>query len=407
MSVYVRPDIVFSSDRLPANSLLVVVFTSASQVGFGTIVGSAVFNILFVIGSCAFASSGLLTLTWWPLSRDVFFYATALILLTVFFYDDKIYLYEGGAMFAVYVAYVIFMCYNEDMQKRVKAALRKLRGQSSQPGLDEMKKGEGTHADTVATSLAGKPKYNENKIVPIDDDNVGPQKQHEQGVVDGVPEKKGTIFVARPREDSLQVISVHTSPPASEANDKSGGGASKAADASRGGARPRGFSDTSQDGGPASPRSGDGGDVGIEGEKYFAEDEVKGRKKPRPSFDDGTDARRSSTGMLRHMKITKGSNAHEHDREIDSMIPTEARRGRRMYVQTNFCVCDALFDDVVRGRCSTPRINRGIRIYDGDEDDVVDSVLQSRVLTEMVLFILLFEPFICGPSSSFPCPLIH
>ena len=54
------------------------------------------------------------------------------------------------------------------------------------------------------------------------------------------------------------------------------------------------------------------------------------------------------------------------DREIDSMVPTEARRGRRMYVQTNFSVCDALFDDVVRGRCSTPRINRGIRIYDGE-----------------------------------------
>jgi len=31
-------------------------FVSRSDVGFGTIVGSAVFNILFVIGACAMAA---------------------------------------------------------------------------------------------------------------------------------------------------------------------------------------------------------------------------------------------------------------------------------------------------------------------------------------------------------------
>ena len=42
---------------------------SASDTGFGTIVGSAVFNVLFVIGMCAIFSKDILTLTWWPLSR--------------------------------------------------------------------------------------------------------------------------------------------------------------------------------------------------------------------------------------------------------------------------------------------------------------------------------------------------
>ena len=36
-----------------------------SAVGFGTIVGSAVFNVLFVIGMCAVFSKEILVLTWW------------------------------------------------------------------------------------------------------------------------------------------------------------------------------------------------------------------------------------------------------------------------------------------------------------------------------------------------------
>ncbi len=50
------------------------VFVSHSNVGIGTIVGSAVFNILFVIGMCAIFSREILNLTWWPLFRDVSFY---------------------------------------------------------------------------------------------------------------------------------------------------------------------------------------------------------------------------------------------------------------------------------------------------------------------------------------------
>ncbi|CAM9232650.1 unnamed protein product, partial [Heterosigma akashiwo] len=43
------------------------VFVSKSDVGFGTIIGSAVFNVLFVIGLCAVFAKEVLALTWWPL----------------------------------------------------------------------------------------------------------------------------------------------------------------------------------------------------------------------------------------------------------------------------------------------------------------------------------------------------
>jgi len=56
-----------------------------SAVGFGTIVGSAVFNILGVIGACALSTNKELKLSWYPLIRDCTFYIIALILVVVMF----------------------------------------------------------------------------------------------------------------------------------------------------------------------------------------------------------------------------------------------------------------------------------------------------------------------------------
>lgn len=66
------------------------VFISKDDVGIGTIVGSAVFNILFVLSMCAIFSKSVLELTWWPLFRDVSFYSLILITLMVFFRDNRI-----------------------------------------------------------------------------------------------------------------------------------------------------------------------------------------------------------------------------------------------------------------------------------------------------------------------------
>ena len=60
-------------------------FIVKSDVGFGTIVGSAVFNVLFVIGACAMASKEVLVLTSWPLTRDCSYYIFSLIILYLFF----------------------------------------------------------------------------------------------------------------------------------------------------------------------------------------------------------------------------------------------------------------------------------------------------------------------------------
>ncbi|XP_062589037.1 sodium/potassium/calcium exchanger 2-like [Saccostrea cucullata] len=115
---------------------LIGVFLAKSNVGVGTIVGSAVFNILFVIGMCALVSKDVLALTWWPLFRDVTFYSIDLLLLIVFFVTDKkIYWYEALVLFFLYICYVVFMKFNHRIERWVKSKLPKTKtkvGSSSQ-----------------------------------------------------------------------------------------------------------------------------------------------------------------------------------------------------------------------------------------------------------------------------------
>ncbi|XP_018079343.1 sodium/potassium/calcium exchanger 2 isoform X2 [Xenopus laevis] len=104
---------------------LIGVFISHSNVGIGTIVGSAVFNILFVIGMCALFSKEILNLTWWPLFRDVSFYIVGLIMLITFFLDNFIQWWESLLLLVTYLMYVTFMKYNVQVENWVKRKLNR------------------------------------------------------------------------------------------------------------------------------------------------------------------------------------------------------------------------------------------------------------------------------------------
>ncbi|XP_028330735.1 sodium/potassium/calcium exchanger 2 isoform X2 [Gouania willdenowi] len=104
---------------------IIGVFISHSNVGIGTIVGSAVFNILFVIGMCAIFSKEILNLTWWPLFRDVSFYILDLILLIIFFLDNFISMWESIVLLSGYASYVIFMKFNSKVEGFVKHCMTK------------------------------------------------------------------------------------------------------------------------------------------------------------------------------------------------------------------------------------------------------------------------------------------
>lgn len=105
-----------------------------SDMGFSTIVGSAVFNVLFVIAMCALCTPMKfcpLSLTWWPLARDCTFYILTLITLVVFMADGKIELWEAILQFLMYVLYVIIMYYSSALEAYVTGSLLQPAGTSS------------------------------------------------------------------------------------------------------------------------------------------------------------------------------------------------------------------------------------------------------------------------------------
>ncbi|CAH1261618.1 SLC24A3 [Branchiostoma lanceolatum] len=103
---------------------IIGVFIAKGDVGLGTIVGSAVFNILFVIGLCGLFAGIIVPLTWWPLFRDTAAYLVSIITL-IFVIEDGIvtcnyckivsfplHRYESLVMLLEYTAYIFFMGFN-------------------------------------------------------------------------------------------------------------------------------------------------------------------------------------------------------------------------------------------------------------------------------------------------------
>ncbi|MGH0171231.1 UNVERIFIED_CONTAM: hypothetical protein FKN15_064053 [Acipenser sinensis] len=60
---------------------LIGVFITKGDLGVGTIVGSAVFNILVIIGVCGVFAGQTISLTWWSLFRDSVFYTFSVVAL--------------------------------------------------------------------------------------------------------------------------------------------------------------------------------------------------------------------------------------------------------------------------------------------------------------------------------------
>lgn len=114
------------------------VFVSKDDVGFGTVVGSAVFNVLFVIGLCAVFAKQTLELTWWPLFRDCTFYSFSLLVLVAFIADGFVVWYEAIILFLLYCVYVLIMRNNLKCQLYVERLYRTLKNEPL-PKEDERK----------------------------------------------------------------------------------------------------------------------------------------------------------------------------------------------------------------------------------------------------------------------------
>ncbi|XP_011672004.2 sodium/potassium/calcium exchanger 4 isoform X2 [Strongylocentrotus purpuratus] len=100
-------------------SSLIAVFVTHDDIGVGTIVGSAVFNILFVIGLCGLLAGQVINLTCWPLIRDCSCYIVSIIALFLAVKDGEVSWKDSVTLLALYVSYCILMFFNRPIEQMV------------------------------------------------------------------------------------------------------------------------------------------------------------------------------------------------------------------------------------------------------------------------------------------------
>ncbi|CAN9515043.1 unnamed protein product [Ophioblennius macclurei] len=94
---------------------LIGVFITKGDVGVGTIVGSAVFNILVIIGICGIFAGQPISLSWWPLFRDAVFYILSIVVLILVIYDEKVMWWETIILISMYGIYIMIMKFNRSL----------------------------------------------------------------------------------------------------------------------------------------------------------------------------------------------------------------------------------------------------------------------------------------------------
>ncbi|XP_049319504.1 sodium/potassium/calcium exchanger 4a isoform X3 [Astyanax mexicanus] len=95
---------------------IIGVFITHGDVGVGTIVGSAVFNILCIIGVCGIFAGQVVYLTRFAVFRDSFYYTLSVVALIVFIYDGRIVWWESLILMVMYIGYIVIMKFNTSMQ---------------------------------------------------------------------------------------------------------------------------------------------------------------------------------------------------------------------------------------------------------------------------------------------------
>ncbi|XP_030206565.1 sodium/potassium/calcium exchanger 3 isoform X2 [Gadus morhua] len=88
------------------------VFITKGDVGVGTIVGSAVFNILCIIGVCGLFAGQAVRLSHWTLLRDSMYYTFSIVALIAFIYDEQVCWWESLILVLMYMVYILIMKFN-------------------------------------------------------------------------------------------------------------------------------------------------------------------------------------------------------------------------------------------------------------------------------------------------------
>lgn len=100
---------------------LVSTFFIVGSGGVGTIIGSAIFNVLVIIGVTSFVACKDSPLDVWkyPLCRDTVFYVLSVAEMMIILSDDKVVWYEALIMLLSYLVYCIYMKFNSRIARKL------------------------------------------------------------------------------------------------------------------------------------------------------------------------------------------------------------------------------------------------------------------------------------------------
>ncbi|CAH1166693.1 unnamed protein product [Phyllotreta striolata] len=98
-------------------TVIIGVFLAKDDIGISGVIGSAVFNIMFVIACCGLCSGAVVYLNWWPLIRDSFFYALSILVMLVVIFDKKISWVESLCMLITYLVYCVVLHFNTPLER--------------------------------------------------------------------------------------------------------------------------------------------------------------------------------------------------------------------------------------------------------------------------------------------------
>ncbi|XP_063918133.1 sodium/potassium/calcium exchanger 3-like isoform X1 [Zophobas morio] len=103
-------------------------FITEGDIGVGTIVGSAVFNILAVAACCGIGAGmcgvKVVPLDWWPLTRDCLAYGITVSILICIIHDERVEWYEALTLVLLYTVYILIMYFDKSIQKCARGGLR-------------------------------------------------------------------------------------------------------------------------------------------------------------------------------------------------------------------------------------------------------------------------------------------
>uniref|UniRef100_A0A1L8DKB0 Sodium/potassium/calcium exchanger 5 n=1 Tax=Nyssomyia neivai TaxID=330878 RepID=A0A1L8DKB0_9DIPT len=128
-------------------------FITEGDIGIGTIVGSAVFNILAVAACCGIGAGMVVPLDWWPLTRDCLAYGITVAILICIIHDERVEWYEALTLVLLYIVYIAVMYFDKSFQKCARGSLKHARQRRSHDGTASLRSKSSREMETLEAHL--------------------------------------------------------------------------------------------------------------------------------------------------------------------------------------------------------------------------------------------------------------